>query len=63
MDDVRAQLGAAVAGLLSAQPDPTLWSGPAAQAFSQAIDELSREVGGLIFDALVFLEPITPPVV
>lgn len=62
MDDLRAQLGAAIAGLQSALPDSQLWSGPAAATFAQIIDELSREVGGLIFDAISFLEPLALPV-
>ena len=58
MDELRAQLGAAVAQLQAAVPNPELWTGPAATALTQSIDHLSMQVGSLVFDCIDFLLPL-----
>lgn len=59
MDELRAQLGAAVAHLQTALPDRQLFSGPAADALSIEIEHLAMQVGSLVFDCLHFLEPLS----
>jgi hypothetical protein len=58
MDELRAQLGAAVAHLQAAAPNPELWNGPAATALTQSIDHISMQVGSLLFDCMHFLVPL-----
>ena len=58
MDELRAQLGAAVAHLQAAVPNPELWNGPAATALTQSIDHLSMKVGSLVFECIDFLVPL-----
>ena len=58
MDELRAQLGAAVAHLQSAMPDRQLFSGPAAEVLAGEIEHIAMQVGSLVFDCLNFLEPI-----
>lgn len=50
MDELQRQIGAAVSALSSARPDPLHWAGAAAQALTQTLDEISRELGALIFE-------------
>lgn len=58
MDELRAQLGAAVAHLQVAIPNPELWSGPAATALTQSIEHLSMQVGSIVLDCLDLLVPL-----
>ena len=57
MDELRVQLGAAVAHLQAAIPNPELWNGPAATALTQSIEHISMQLGSLVFDCIDFLVP------
>lgn len=50
MDELVQQLGLAVSNLSNCLPDAQSWSGPAATAFAQEVQELAGEVGALILD-------------